>query len=174
MGLRRNSITTTSTERPESLSASHISHASHFWPLKRRSGLELAGVLLVICLLVVVAGTVEASENHHSGGTSASSQSHKNASLNLQVTHTAASAPSQPSDQAIPSDTTGASPSASSSSISSNISSTSANGTTSTQVTINGQPVTLPTNGNSQSMLVRPEHSPAPIQLTIPILQTLI
>jgi hypothetical protein len=128
--------------------------------LKKRSSLEIAGALLFICLLAVAGETVMANDNNTPLANQAGQ--HKDTALNIQVNH--ASTSTTDSAQTTPSDSSASIPSADVSSnspapsnVSSNMTSTTSNGSTSTQLSINGQQVLVPANGNVQQTIQTPD-----------------
>jgi hypothetical protein len=133
--------------------------ASRYWPLRRRSLLEIGGLFF----LVVLAAVLEVSMK--TAGLDANTSQGKNSSVNLQVTHssstpgassststttgqTSVTSPDAATTPPTP-QTTNQSSSSSSTSVTTSLNSSNQNGTTTTTMTVNGQPVSVPTNGST-------------------------
>jgi hypothetical protein len=134
-------------QRYQAVSTSHgqVWQNSNLLALARRSGLKLTGAFLLLAIAAVaVIGNRASAANSLSSSPAASSDKQ----VTVQVSHSASSTPA--ATPAAPAITT--SPDTD---VSSNTT-TNSSGTSSTQVTVNGQPVAVPANGSTQQTVNGP------------------
>jgi hypothetical protein len=149
------SVNSVDAGRPYPLSPSQTSRTQPFSSHRIRTSIRITeAVLLAGVIGGVLVTTVQANDNTDKLASQGLSNK-KNDALNVQVSHSSSSStnPAQSVNQsstvADGSSDTGGTPH----SVSSDISSTDNNGTTSTQVIVNGQPVSVPSSGNTDQTI---------------------
>lgn len=133
---------------------------SRFWPLRRRSSVELAGAFVFISILAVVSTGLSNSQTP-SAGHNAQPQA---SSLDLQVTHAAANSAASTTSPTASNDSTDSATAPAT--VSTNVSSTTNNGSNSTSVTVNGQPLNVPANGTVQQTITGPGGSQTTVNVS--------
>ncbi len=126
-----------------SASTDSVNNGNSF-SISKATGLELAGLFIFVAALAAVATTQHASSTH---GSPAANPSLPSISSGLSAQDNSTANPA-PTEKPVNTSTT------STHSVSSQ---TNSDGTVSTQVTVNGQPVAVPNNGSSQQTFTSPD-----------------